>query len=61
MKKLLLALGLAICTAGGVWAADIQNAETLYREGKFAAALSEYEQLLAAYPNDPHLYYNIGN
>ena len=61
MKKLLLALGLAICTAGSVCAADIQNAETLYREGKFAAALSEYEQLLAAYPNAPHLYYNIGN
>ena len=61
MKKMLIALGLILWTAAAVGAADIQSAEALYREGKFAAALGAYEQLLASYPNDPHLYYNIGN
>lgn len=42
-------------------AADLQSAEELYRQGRFATALTEYEQLLQSYPNDPNLYYNIGN
>ena len=42
-------------------AADFTQAEQSYREGHFAAALGQYEQLLQNYPNDPHLYYNIGN
>jgi len=42
-------------------AADFQQAEESYRQGHFATALNEYEQLLHIYPNDPNLYYNIGN
>jgi len=42
-------------------AADWQQAEQSYREGHFAAALGSYEELLQSYPNDPYLYYNIGN
>lgn len=61
MKKLLLTLCLAFMPAFFAAAADMQNAEELYRQGKFAAALGEYEELLSSYPNDPYLYYNIGN
>ncbi len=39
----------------------IPQAESLYREGKYAQALSTYEQALKNAPNDPYLYYNIGN
>ncbi len=42
-------------------AATLQQAEEAYRQGRFASALSTYEELLQTYPNDPHLYYNIGN
>ena len=42
-------------------ATDWQQAEQSYRDGHFAAALGEYEELLQVYPNDPYLYYNIGN
>ena len=61
MKKWFLAG--VMCCAGflALYAADMQNAEEMYRSGKFAAALGEYENLLQTYPNDPHLYYNIGN
>ena len=61
MKKIIFATCLALAAAFSASAADLQNAETLYREGKFAAALGEYEDLLDSYPNEPHLYYNIGN
>lgn len=60
MKKYILALSLPLL-AFFASAADMQNAEELYREGKYAAALAEYEDLLKTYPNDPYLYYNIGN
>ena len=40
---------------------DLQQAEDLYRQGKFSAALSAYETILKNYPNDPFVYYNIGN
>ena len=44
------------------YAADsAQQAESFYREGKYAQALSTYEQTLKNHPNDPFLYYNIGN
>ncbi|MBR3899472.1 MAG: hypothetical protein IKJ44_04285 [Elusimicrobiaceae bacterium] len=61
MKKwiLMLCLPVLLCLSG--FAADMQQAEQLYREGKYAAALGTYEDLLRAYPNDPFLYYNIGN
>ena len=40
---------------------DLQQAEALYREGRFSEALSAYERDLKNYPNDPFVYYNIGN
>lgn len=39
----------------------ISKAETFYRSGQYAQALSLYEQDLKNHPNDPYLYYNIGN
>ena len=61
MKRYLLAFLLACCCAFSLHAGDLQEAEQYYREGRFAAALGAYENLLKNYPNDPHLYYNIGN
>lgn len=40
---------------------NLQQAEELYRQGKFSAALSAYENLLKNNTNDPFVYYNIGN
>ena len=40
---------------------DLQQAEALYRQGKFSAALGAYENLLKTHPKDPFVYYNIGN
>ena len=39
----------------------LQNAEEFYRQGKFSAALGLYEYDLKTHPNDPYVYYNIGN
>lgn len=39
----------------------IPQADSFYREGKYAQALSAYEHALKNAPNDPYLYYNIGN
>ncbi len=38
---------------------SMEQGETLYRQGKFSAALSEYETALKNYPNNPFVYYNI--
>ncbi len=38
-----------------------QQAEELYRQGRFAQALTLYEQEAKDYPKNPFLYYNIGN
>lgn len=61
MKKLLLVICALFFWGTYVEAADFVQAEELYRQGKYAAALTDYETLLKTYPNDPHLYYNIGN
>lgn len=61
MKKYLLAFLLPFLWVFTVYAGDLQEAEQYYRQGRFAAALGAYENLLKNYPNDPHLYYNIGN
>lgn len=61
MKKLFLTLCLPLALAFSAYGADLKQAEEYYREGKFAAALGEYEDLLKTYPNSPYLYYNIGN
>ena len=61
MKRLLLMLVFALLCgvthAQNAWT----QAEELYRQGKFSAALGEYENLSKKYPNDPFVYYNIGN
>ena len=58
MKKLILlalfCIGLSTVSMG-------QTAEEFYRAGQYAQALSAYEQDLKNYPNNPYLYYNIGN
>lgn len=62
MKRLLVALFLTAICFTCVQAGDIKaTAESFYREGKYAQALSTYEQALKNQPNDPYLYYNIGN
>lgn len=38
-----------------------EQAETLYREGRFSQALALYEKEAKDYPKNPFLYYNIGN
>lgn len=38
-----------------------EQAEELYRQGRFAQALTLYEKEAKDYPNNPFLYYNIGN
>ena len=61
MKKGILLICFWLAAALSASAADLQSAEELYREGKFATALGQYEELLKTYPNNAHLYYNIGN
>ena len=39
----------------------LSQAEDLYRQGKFSASLSAYEEILKNHPKDPFVYYNIGN
>ena len=63
MKKQLLLLGILL-SSFVCWTyaqADLSEAEQLYRDGRFAEALGSYEKELKLYPNDPFLYYNIGN
>ena len=61
MKKILLLLALCV----GFTAAKAQDfanqAEPLYRSGQYAQALLNYESALKNSPNNPYLYYNIGN
>lgn len=61
MRNLFFAVCLTLAAAYTAYAADFNRAEQLYRQGHFASALAEYEELLSTYPNDPFLYYNIGN
>ncbi len=61
MKRLAFLFLFVLLNAFSLYAVDFQEAEEQYREGHFATALGQYEQLLRNYPNDPNLYYNIGN
>ncbi len=62
MRRILFTV-LFVCLAAASWGeqSQWQQAETYYREGKFSAALSIYEKELKNTPNDPYVYYNIGN
>jgi len=64
MKRLLITLFLTVSCLLPVClrAGDLKaTAESFYRQGQYAQALSTYEQALKNAPNDPYLYYNIGN
>ena len=59
---LLSILAIATILQGPVLAQELTlEAEQLYRAGKYAQALATYEKDLKNHPNDPYLYYNIGN
>ncbi len=61
MKKILMTLFLGVLTQGWLCAQPADAAEELYRQGKFSDALTAYETRLKNAPNNPFLYYNIGN
>ncbi len=62
MKKWLLTVLLIISLIPVVAVPNATSqAETFYRAGQYAQALAVYEKDLKNHPNDPYLYYNIGN
>ncbi len=61
MKKLLLLVSLCVCFSTAMAQDFVAQAEPLYRSGQYAQALLNYEQALKNSPNNPYLYYNIGN
>ncbi|MBR2081533.1 MAG: tetratricopeptide repeat protein [Elusimicrobiaceae bacterium] len=62
MKKLILVFSLWFTCMTVSAAQDLATqAESFYRAGQYAQALSAYEQELKKHPNSPYLYYNIGN
>lgn len=61
MKTLLLIISMLLI-AGGVFAAgQEQQAEMLYREGKYQEAADIYKQILSEGKESSELYYNLGN
>ncbi|MFA5038978.1 MAG: BatD family protein [Candidatus Omnitrophota bacterium] len=59
--RFLMALAWAFCLPAFAGCPDFDSANNLYRQGKFAEALSSYEQLiLQGYGSGP-LYFNAGN
>ena len=60
LRVCLVSVTLVFCASSFAqeWA---QRAESFYRAGQYAQALSAYEQELKNHPKDPYLYYNIGN
>ncbi|MBP5430572.1 MAG: tetratricopeptide repeat protein [Elusimicrobiaceae bacterium] len=62
MRKLFVYLTLAVGFLSPLFAQENSSqAESFYRAGQYAQALAAYEQDLKLYPNNPYLYYNIGN
>ena len=61
MKRIGLVLAACLAFVPSFAQSDLQQAEDLYRQGKFSAALNAYETILKNNPNDPFVYYNIGN
>lgn len=61
-KLFLFAITCLLCFANTLWAQSVmEQAEESYRQGKFSVALGLYEEELKNRPNDPFVYYNIGN
>lgn len=61
MKKLFFAFVLLTTLTLGAAAQTASRAEQYYNQGKFSAALDLYEDELKNTPNNPYVYYNIGN
>lgn len=61
MKRVFLLLMVCLFSYPLPAQSPMEQGESLYRQGKFSAALSEYETALRNYPNNPFVYYNIGN
>lgn len=59
--KGMIGLLLAVWISTYAGAQTLGQAEMLYRQGNFSEALQTYETLLKNAPNDPFVYYNIGN
>ena len=61
MKKLLFPVILCFFALTAQAQDATAQAEQLYRSGQYTQALLQYEQALKNSPNNPYLYYNIGN
>lgn len=61
MKHVLFSLIMLGATSLAGAQPSLTQAEELYRQGQFSAALSAYEEILKNHPKDPFVYYNIGN
>lgn len=62
MRKIIALIVLIGTLAGAGWAQQAASqAEQYYTQGKFSAALNLYEDELKNNPNNPYVYYNIGN
>jgi len=61
MKRFLILLSAVLFFVLPLSAQQVSSADDLYRSGRFAEALLAYENELKNYPNDPFVYYNIGN
>lgn len=61
MKRWLFCLLLSVCWLPLAAQDSLATAEEAYRQGRFSQALSLYEAALKNHPNDPFVYYNIGN
>ena len=54
MKRILITAVWVLCLAVSGWSqTDAQQAEEMYRQGKFSAALGLYENELKKAPNNP--------
>ena len=61
MKRRILFLLFSVCWLPLAAQDILSPAEEAYRQGRFSQALGLYETALKNHPNDPFVYYNIGN
>ena len=61
MKRWLFCLVFTLCALPLAAQDALTTAEEAYRQGRFSQALGLYENVLKSHPNDPFVYYNIGN